>query len=32
MDLLKDQSIETVKYNILGTVNALEIAKKYKVK
>ena len=32
MDLLKDQAIKTVKYNILGTVNALEIAKKYKVK
>ena len=32
MDLLKDQAIQTVKYNILGTVNALEIAKKYKVK
>ena len=32
MDLLKDKAIKTVEYNILGTVNALEIANKFKVK
>ncbi len=32
MDFLKNQAIKTVKYNILGTVNALEIAKKHKIK
>jgi UDP-glucose 4-epimerase len=32
MDLLKDRAISTVKYNILGTVNALEVSRKYKIK
>ena len=32
MDLLKDKAISTVKYNILGTVNALEVSRKHKIK
>lgn len=32
MDNLKFKALDTVRYNILGTVNALEISKKYKVK
>ena len=32
MDLLKDKAISTVKYNILGTVHALEVSRKHKLK
>ena len=32
MDSLKYRAIDTVRFNILGTVNALEVSRKYKVK
>tara|TARA_B100000614_G_C14469369_1_gene461856 strand:- start:119 stop:985 length:867 start_codon:yes stop_codon:yes gene_type:complete len=32
MNYLKSEPIKSVKFNILGTVNALEISKKYKIK
>ncbi len=32
MDSLKYRAIKTVRFNILGTVNALEVSRKYKVK